>query len=678
MPNAALQAEIKCRLAPFWFENYIVQPEGLHAGSMGHYPLTLISEILGNCDSPSYVTSIAASLPGIPPLWYAATTGLQHQKFEEALDKTDLERRCCDFREEHRSSFVRSIITKDTKTILQDAVATATPFQLTMMQIGLYRSLKYQYWTEPALVIVGDTVEDFCLYYCLSRSREEVTWLIPAWVHDFQLGAIRAESGGEKLSGQELTATWFFHGIGELTRYGQKRALLLSASMALPDLSTLRDALLETAMVEPHGNQLDVNETAPAVGDILRFPLVAYETDNQHRDTTMHFTNQEITGLFDTPKPKNFKRIDPKDHRWITEFSIVHHRFPRHASLGSWVVPDQRLGTPGARCGLNGVAYFCPNIAYFGGDIDTVLVRPKMRIPDAIEIFEYLAQQAQLTCKVSDKGFFAQDTIRKFGDLEKLGIFLRDEPKRTLLDKFLGASKPGPGVDDEGVFLNDNRRYLNFACITKILGTADKATALIDDLIRARVFQRGFVFKCAFCRNADWFSVNDLTQEFECKRCNRRQVYARDHWRKPEEPRWFYKLDEIVYQGHRNDMTVPLLALDYLRRSADDSFLYSSELEFYKPDTTKPFAEADLCCIPSGVLTIGEAKKADRPGQTAEEEERIIVKYRDLSELLAPRQIVFATMAASWAGATRAKIIEGFAGKITRPIFLTSAELLNG
>ena len=124
-------------------------------------------------------------------------------------------------------------------------------------------------------------------------------------------------------------------------------------------------------------------------------------------------------------------------------------------------------------------------------------------------------------------------------------------------------------------------------------------------------------------------------------------------------------------------MTVPLLALDYLRKNASDSFLCTNELEFFNSNPTTPVLESDICCIPSGVLTIGEAKKRNRLGESAADEVANIEKYLELCNLLAPRQVVFATMATAWSDATLAKIEEVFRGGIVRPVLLTKSELLN-
>jgi hypothetical protein len=143
-----------------------------------------------------------------------------------------------------------------------------------------------------------------------------------------------------------------------------------------------------------------------------------------------------------------------------------------------------------------------------------------------------------------------------------------------MLLKYFDHIKPMQGVRDEGAVLNDRRRYLNLPAISKLLGNDSAAEKTIEALVLTHVLYRGFIFKCQFCRNADWFSLDELSQNFTCKRCGRTQgIRSANFWYGDHEPGWFYKLDEIVYQFLRHNGHVTLLALDHLRRKAEESFL---------------------------------------------------------------------------------------------------------
>ena len=69
------------------------------------------------------------------------------------------------------------------------------------------------------------------------------------------------------------------------------------------------------------------------------------------------------------------------------------------------------------------------------------------------------------------------------------------------------------------------------------------------------------------------------------------------NWKKPDEPVWFYRLDEIVYLMLMSDGDAPPLTLDYLKRHSQKSFLYCPELCIRKQSGSDIFMEIDLNCI---------------------------------------------------------------------------------
>jgi hypothetical protein len=397
------------------------------------------------------------------------------------------------------------------------------------------------------------------------------------------------------------------------------------------------------------------------------------ERDNFQRDIPVQLSEDFTISPFSTPKPKNFHTIHPYEHRYITQLSVAGEAPPKHFHLGNWVIIDHRLTTHEARVGKDGPAYFCPNSMYFGGDIDTVLIKPNLRLPPLHKIVVKLARTQGYECRPSDKGVYADETIAKWGGLDKVSGFLRDESRRSLLERFVDKSESEAG---RGVYLkNDRRRYLDFLAVKNHVG--EKAVNLIDDLVAKQILYRGFIFVCSYCRNSTWFSVGEITQEFTCRRCGRRQVYTKTNWKMPDEPAWFYKLDELVYQGYRQGMAVPLLALDHLRSKTSENFSFTTDREFWKPDAEKPEAEVDFFAVADGVLTIGEAKKENRLGKSASEENAQISKYRKMAKGLAARRLVFATLAEAWNVNTVERVNSAFKDmRYLQVCFLTAQDLL--
>jgi len=100
-----------------------------------------------------------------------------------------------------------------------------------------------------------------------------------------------------------------------------------------------------------------------------------------------------------------------------------------------------------------------------------------------------------------------------------------------------------------------------------------------------------------YCRNADWFSVSNITQDFQCRRCGRTQTHTPRHWKQPEKPAWSYELDELIYLGYRHGMAVPLLAVDYLRKRSESNFTFTTDREFWLQRQSKPEAARERCAL---------------------------------------------------------------------------------
>ena len=666
--KSELQGEIKIRLSPFYFQESIVQAGAVGARSEVSFPLTSLAKIIRNTEHSDRFARVDAPADLMPRLWYSAACGLLRDKAVEEFEAVGMTQDRFDFEEDELGQLIEFVITgqiqgpwalQPNKRIFVDLNGIA-PFQLSMLQLGLYRSVKYTDWAEPMVLVAGTTVDDFCLYYCLSRLRERVAWILPS-ITQKALGSSPAAAARHEVSF-----------ISQL--HHQKFSQQSQGGLAYTSYS-LADGELDTIIAwlgSPLGPLQSISK-AKDVRHLVRMPLVAVERDNFQRDIPIQLSDDSTISPFSTPKPKHFHTIHPYEHRYITQLSVAGEAPPRHFHLGNWIVIDQRLTTQQARVGKDGPAYFCPNVAYFGGDIDTVLVKPNLRLPPLHKIVVELARTQGYECRPSDKGIYADEAIAKWGGLDKISGFLRDESRRSLLERFIDKSRSEAG---KGVYLTDDRRrYLDFPAVKNQVGR--EAVDLIDELVSKQILYRGFIFVCSYCRNSTWFSVGEITQEFTCKRCGRRQVYTKAHWKMPDEPAWFYKLDELVYQGYRQGMAVPLLALDHLRSNTSENFSFTTDREFWKVNAAKPEAEVDFFCVTDGVLTIGEAKKENRLGKSPSEENAEISKYKRMAVGLAARRLVFATLAEAWNTTTVERVTSAFGDmRFVRVCFLTSQDLL--
>jgi hypothetical protein len=289
------------------------------------------------------------------------------------------------------------------------------------------------------------------------------------------------------------------------------------------------------------------------------------------------------------------------------------------------------------------------------------MLRLSVSVPGPEKIFRVALANCGYDCEVSDKGRYESETIRKFGGIEGAGYAVRHSQTSQLLREFLNKKGPTDGVYDEGVFLSDKRRYLNFACILKFLPDEAFARKIVDDYIAKAVFYRGLVLKCNRCSDLAWFSIGEISQNFTCRRCGTNQQFTYPSWHYPNEPSWFYKLDEMVYQMLHHNGDVTLLTLDALRRESKDSFQFAPELSIKPKDAVKSTMEVDIPCIMNGKMIIGEAKSVDTLATKGVTAAQAAVKYRDLAEQLGAHGVIFSTSMPEWDETTHKAIDAAFA-----------------
>ena len=646
-----LQKQLKARLAPFFFEDTVVETN-LWARTEPHYPLTALSTVMPYGAHPSRLIVTETKAPRVPPLWVESVLGGTYTGYADKIKACGVDIEASVFEEGDVFSLVDAQLDFDNRT--ERPFINNSPFRFTLTGLGKYRSLDEKSWKLPAVVVVGAAPQDFALYFNLSRMRPGVCWLLPDWIEANKAARSRATPGSvPAFEPWERYAALFAQALHNNVGIARSRNVeFLSFSLGQAHVEAIRDHLADIV----RSGQIKAGRFVRGIGDALAQPRVAFNTDNFAVPTTQHVVEGKVAGLFPTPKPKGFTTITPYEFRWITELRVDGVAYPRHPVLGEWLLVHPTLGSQGARSGKQGLCYFCPNVAYFGGDVDTILVRPNLNVPNAERVFRRLAETAALTSRLSDKGFFTRDLVLKMGGLEYAAALLREPRYFAVLCEY----RKDRSTEAVGKYLaSDSRRYLRLADISAVIGNASEGGELIDRLLRCGVLQRGTLLKCQYCRTADWFSVRDLADDFGCKRCGRRQTILSPQSLKEPEPVWYYKLDEIAFQGLRNDMHVPLLTLDYLRRK-NPRFSYVDEMELWKAGADHPFIEVDLCCICEGTLTIGEAKTTEKIEGGGKRERRSLAKYKEAALLLGAGRFVLATSKA-WAAETLANAAATFA-----------------
>jgi hypothetical protein len=657
--SASLQQQLRDRLAPFYFQEWIVEAGSLGAASAPHHPHTDIVDVLPFVERPQRVLRVSDAAP-FPPLWWASSFGCVNAEMQTQLAKINVEpsirggtaddvklliRLAVKGYEEIESA---AFFTNTSLAQIQE-VLESLPFRLSMAGLGNYRSTRHHEWAEPAVAVAGATVQDFAFYYSLSRMRSRVVWIPPS---------ILEEALAPPPAKQVVDDTWHFvNDLASLSRGTPQRYAgmkIVSVTLVDAQLDQVRSRFSERAVGRIEQFQIGApDEILPA------HPLRYYEANNVFSLRSLAVPDDGTIPLFETPVPKSFEKVDPHRHRWLTELSISQYHLPRHYILGERLMGGSSFTSKDVRISSSGPTYFCPSWLVLGGSsAESSVPRPSIRVPDPLELFKDVARADGLSCVISDKGFYAENTCQKFGGLAPLAQFLRSASGQSFAEAFLDKTEPKKGEHLKGVLLGD-RRYFDLDSLAAAVGSEGEAIRMLDHLASSAVLYRGLILQCQYCRRADWFPLGDLTDVFTCKRCHRTQVFTSKHWRHPSQPHLYYQLDELVYLGLEHNMQVPLLTLDVLQRSSQESFLFVHELEYREKEEAPP-REIDLNCITDGLLTIGEAKKDDRLGKNDKEDSEAISKYLALAERLRAHQIVFATGSDQWHSSTIERITRVF------------------
>jgi hypothetical protein len=658
--SADLQQELRDRLAPLYLQQWIVEPGSLSASSTPHHPHTDVVDILPHVEHFPRVMRVPEAAP-FTPLWWAASFGSVNDELQAQLAKMSVDvfnpgsspddlklltrLAVMSYEEIESAPFLANTSLNRIHEVLQSA-----PFRISMAGLASYRSIRHPDWMELPIAVAGASIEDFCLYYALSRMQPRVVWIPPSIVE---------ESLGPPPANRKIDAAWhFINDLASLSRgTSQRHAGMTIVSVSLTDaqLEQLKTSLSERAVSANHAWKVGhPREVVPAQ------PLRLYEENNIAVLRSITVQDDGTIPLFETPIPKTFRTVNPSKHRWLTELTISLYQVPRHYVLGERLMGSASFTSKDVRISSNGPTYFCPSWMIFGGaSAESSVPRPSIRVPEPKEIFTLVARAGRLSCATSDKGFYAENACQKFGGLAPLAQFLRSQVGQLFAAAFLDKSKPQEGDHLKGVPLA-GRRYLDLDSLATAIGSEKETAALLDRLASAACVYRGLLLQCEYCRRADWFPLSDLTDAFTCKRCHKTQVFTRKHWRYPSQPHLYYQLDELVYLGLEHNMQVPLLALDALQGMSTDSFLYVHELGYRELDTEMSPMEVDLNCVTDGLLTIGEAKKDNRLGKNDKEESETISKYLDLAKRLAAHQVVFATASEQWHPTTAERIKSAF------------------
>lgn len=299
-----------------------------------------------------------------------------------------------------------------------------------------------------------------------------------------------------------------------------------------------------------------------------------------------------------------------------------------------------------------------------------LLVRPRLRFPDAATVFRHLFECAGYESDESAAGRYRRLATDLWGGFDKIHGDWADDSTRALL-KLWTSDKPSgvtPGIWD------GTRRYLSFddAANTSEIN-AEELRPLLDGYLSRGILSRGLVLKCSHCLNATWYRLDDLSQSFACIRCYHRAPITEASWSADHrqgdparEPTFYYAMAEVVYQALHHNADVPIRAIGKLRSEPSEAVQQATDSTVSKAGWK---FELDLLSLVDGRIFIGEAKKGKRLKSTATEERRWLKGIADIADAITADEVVFAT-AEEWRPQTLEYVREVFANRRIEPLVI--------
>lgn len=487
-----------------------------------------------------------------------------------------------------------------------------SPMNFSKLKLGDYlvKGTTHEVYKSLNILVVGDTIEDFCLYYGLSRLRKDVVWapysLIKSSFQDLMELKNKIKN---KLDIKLLNYNHqILFGINDIHKENQK-TIITSISKSLEELERVKKMLMESAYSDWMEEAIKNSVISRNIYELLPYVLNGFEYDNCENSYVTPFIGGNSVYPIETPIPLNFKDRSFEKHYWITEIEIENYNVPKNLKLID-ILSAFRYSNNYIRVSNKGMAFLCPNNIFLGQKIDHYLVKPNIHLLKPFEIFKRIFGDLGFEISISDKGKYTSQSIKKFGSLDEIAQIFQNKNYKALFDQFVKVKKDNEHENhDEGLYLKDRRRYMDMSAIKKIIGSEPDFQERTTNFIKKGILHRGFIFKCEVCNYCAWYNIDEIDDKFKCKACGTLQYYGCDHLIPEEnlvEPPWFYKLNEMIYKGYVHNMIVPILTLYKLKKASKESFLFVTELEITNNDSKKQ--ELDICCISDGNIIIGECK----------------------------------------------------------------------
>lgn len=361
------------------------------------------------------------------------------------------------------------------------------PFELTMKNLVNLQLIDQRRpeIKDTVVIVVGDKLEDFCLYYNLMKLKKDAIWL--------PYNLIKQEG----LLDDYLVKVYIAISGKSRKMNDKKDIVFTSMTLNLNEIENVLKICKEYDIGIDEGKILISKD----LDKLMPYMNFVYEKDNYTNINIEPFLGNESINLINMPLPRssnfNLQNINPLEFRWITDIRIGTKKSGKLDR--GYILPSKRLFSnylfdksvysAYTRVSKEGVSlcgpYFTP---YAQGDslINVVnMNRPRARILDDYDIFKIMFKNIGYSIDLSDKGKYLLESLNKVGSLEKLANVFLDSRQFNLLKEFMVnkefANKEEPAIKKGNYFIN-GRLYIDYNTIEDKVGKDTER--LIDNYIK--------------------------------------------------------------------------------------------------------------------------------------------------------------------------------------------------
>ena len=491
---------------------------------------------------------------------------------------------------------------------------------------------------SPLVIVVGDSIEDFCLAVSWERlyGLGSAMWMPRRWM----AGRTRI-SRAARSALRSLTSSF-------LVKSDDRKAVVTSVSLERRSLASYIGVIRRDQMLYPDR----INSAEVESLDFSTPPRRWSDSDIWDRYSGSTWLGDTQLDRINTPLPTHVRTSEVSQLSWQVDVLVDRYLAPPRAGLATLLTaPEIQLGSYAIRASSNGISYRAQSaFVEAGAPLDRSLLFPRLRTPNTQEIFQALAERAQLSVALSSAGGFMRATLNKWGGLDALARDMSEPGRRALISAFHHQKESDQGVESEtpGLWLDHTkRRYLTFDDALRVSElSAHELRAWIDELGQREVLTRGLALHCQVCRLAAWYPMRSIGAQFACARCRERLHVSQPSWKDPlSEPNFYYELAEVVYQGTAGDFAAIILTLDHIA-SGSRAFDFTPQLDVFAGDNL--LGDLDINAVADGRIYIGEAKSVDRLGDSENKERQVLNRLHRVAGALSADVVVLATSAPRW------------------------------